>query len=172
MKVYKILAASALSAILTASATFALPVSSSFPDSLNQAQFVWENAGMNREQVKDPIQRLLVKKAKIEAQLAQGKISKAEAEAKIVLIDAKIKRIQEFNKLPLSEKKERLVIDFKAFVDEKVKEGKLTQEKAKELIAKYTRIVNEWNGSGNPPRMGKGSGHHKEHDKRMKDRAR
>ncbi len=166
MKACKTLPVLAISAIL-AVPSFAFPVSSSFPGNPNQAHYVWK-AEKSMEQEKDPIARLKEKKAKIQELLQQGKISKEEAEARLLLIDAKIRKIEEFNKLPLNDKKERLISHFKAFMNDCVKEGKITQEKADRLILEYTKKVNEWDGSGSPPRMGKCSRHRKDHGAGMK----
>lgn len=166
MKVSGILAASAVTICLTASVAFA----ASGPSDLyrpGNAVYVLGTAhrDANMEQEKDPIQRLQARKEKIKVLLAQGKISKEVAEAKITLIDAKIKEIEEFNKLPLPEKKDKLINHFKTFMNDKVKEGKISREKADELITKYTERVRQWDGSGSPPRLEKGSKQHKHRKK-------
>lgn len=167
MKVFKILPVFAISAILVVP-SFALPASSIFPGNLNQVQSAWK-AEKSMEHEKDPIARLKEKRTKIQELLLQGKISKEEAEARLLLIDVKIRKIEEFNKLPLNDKKERLISNFKAFMSDRVKEGKITQEKANQIILEYTKRVNAWDGSGNPPRMGKCSSHRKDHGARMKE---
>lgn len=167
MKACKIFPVFVMSAIL-AVPSFGIPEFSSFPGDLNQVYYAGK-AEKSMEQEKDPIARLKDKKAKIQELLQQGKISKEEAEARILLIDVKIRKIGEFNKLPLNDKKERLINNFKAFMNDRVKEGKITQEKANQLILEYTKKVNEWDGSGTPPRMRKCSGHRKEHGARIKE---
>jgi len=109
-----------------------------------------------RETEQDPIKRLQGKKEKIQKLFDEGKLTREEAEAKIRQIDEKIKKIEEFNKLPLNKKKEKLIENFRNFTDDMVKKGKITRERADELLKEYESKVNQWDGSGKPPMFKKG----------------
>lgn len=111
----------------------------------------------------DPIKALESKKEKVQAQLKEGKITKEKADAITARLDARISEIKKFNSLTLPQKKAKLISDFKSFTDKRVKDGKLTQEKANELIKKYTEKVEKWDGNGYPKLHGKwhdGKGKH------------
>lgn len=99
---------------------------------------------------KDPIKMLEQRKANVRQELSEGKITKEEADNKIARIDKKIKDIQEFNKLPLKEKKEKLINSFTARVDKKVQEGELTRDNADKMISKFKAKVEKWDGNGYP----------------------
>jgi len=118
---------------------------------------------------KDPVEALKQKKEKVQSLLKEGKITKEQADAIIAKIDAKIKAIEEFNKHSPQQKKEKLLERFKASVEKKVKEGKLTREKADELIRKFSEKLKNWDGTGYPDflRRGPRSGL----KQRMKDKA-
>ncbi|MCR4434934.1 MAG: hypothetical protein QHH06_05315 [Clostridiales bacterium] len=109
--------------------------------------------GGNRQ--KDPLQALQDKKERVQSLLKEGKITKEKADAIIAKIDLKIKNIKEFNSLTLPQKKDRLKSNFKASMDKKVKDGKLTQDKANELIKDFNEKVEKWDGSGYPEFCGK-----------------
>jgi Spy/CpxP family protein refolding chaperone len=110
----------------------------------------------NKEMHKDPIKALEKKKDKVSKLEKEGKISKEEADKKIREIDARIKGIEEFNKLPVEQKRAKLIEKFKEHMDLKVKDGKLSKEKADELISDYTKKIQEWDGNGFPHHFHKG----------------
>lgn len=99
---------------------------------------------------KDPIKILESQKERVKSLLEEGKISREKADAIISRIDEKIKRIREFNKLPLDEKKEKLKAGFRKFIEKQVERGKLSREKADELIKKYDKQIEKWDGNGYP----------------------
>lgn len=99
---------------------------------------------------KDPVKMLEQRKANVRQELSEGKITKEEADRKIARIEQKIKDIQEFNKLPLKEKKEKLINSFTARVDKKVQEGELTRDNADKMISKFKAKVEKWDGNGYP----------------------
>lgn len=107
----------------------------------------------------DPVKALQARKEKVQEYLKEGKITKDKADAINAKIDSKIKAIQEFNKLTLPQKKDKLKSDIKAAVEKKVKDGKLTQDKANEVIKEYNEKVENWDGTGRPPFFKKGAGH-------------
>jgi lipoate-protein ligase A len=96
---------------------------------------------------------------RIRAKLKEGKITKEKADKITAKIDSRIEKIQQFNSLTTQQKKDKLIGDFKASLDEKVKAGRLTQEMADELLKKYTDKVNQWDGSGYPKFARKGCKH-------------
>lgn len=156
MKVYKILTASVISLCISANAAFAA-VDLPFQLSRNSHYYVMEKERISeRKKEQDPIKQLQHKKEKIQKLLDQGKLTKEEAQEKIKIIDAKIKKLEEFNKLSLKEKKKKLIKNFKTFTDDMVKKGKITQEKADELLKEYESKVKQWDGNGHPPKFGKG----------------
>lgn len=116
---------------------------------------------------KDPVKALECRKAKIQSMLKAGEITKEEAAEKTARIDARIARINEFNKLTLPQKKAKLIEDFKASVNNKVKDGKITQEKADTITREFNEMITNWDGNGYPWLKGKWFKHGKHH---MKDK--
>jgi len=115
------------------------------------------------EKFQDPLEALKKKKEKIQSMLKEGKISKEEADAINARIDKKIKEIEEFNKLSPEQKKDKLMKGFKESVEKGVKSGKLTREKADEMIKKFNEKLQNWDGKGYPDFLIKGfgfKGHH------------
>lgn len=180
MRFYKAFGAALIAACITATAAFAQPYNSSLAESVSTLQqkndaekkekkdFKGEECkkGRGLKKQKDPIKALESKKEKIQKLLKEGKITKEKADAITAKIDAKIKEIQEFNKLPLKQKKEKLISNFKASIERKVKEGKLSQDKADELIKKFNEKVQKWDGSGYPRFFKKGFNKYRDSDKK------
>lgn len=101
----------------------------------------------------DPIKKLEDIKAKVTEKYNQGKISKEKYDNMISKINEKEQYIKELNSLTLSQKRQKLISDFTANLNKKVQSGKILQDKANELIKKYTDKVNKWDGTGFPPGM-------------------
>lgn len=59
-------------------------------------------------------------------------------------------KIEDFNNMTLDQKKQTLINDFTNIVNNQVKNGKITQEKANTLIKNFTDKVNKWDGNGYP----------------------
>jgi hypothetical protein len=114
----------------------------------------------HQEFIKDPIKALESRKEKVQKSLKDGKITKEKADEINSRIDAKIKAIKEFNSLPLDKKRDKLITNFKAFMDKRVKDGKLSQEEANTKIKEFTDKIKKWDGTGYPML----------HDKGMKDK--
>lgn len=110
----------------------------------------------------DPIEKLKNKKQKVKELLDGGKITKEEADDLNAKIDAKIKEIQEFNKLTVEQKRDKLTKRFKDKMNNRVKEGKMTREKADEIIKEFNKKIEQWDGKGYPGFM------HKSHPKKDK----
>jgi molecular chaperone DnaK (HSP70) len=106
---------------------------------------------------KDPLKFLESRKEKIQQLLKEGKITKEKADEMTARVDKKIKDINEFNKLGLKQKREKLIKDFNASIDKKVGEGKLTREKADSLVKEYKDKIEKWDGTGYPRFHGKHS---------------
>lgn len=100
--------------------------------------------------VNDPIMALESRKEQVKKLMNEGKITREKAEAIIKRIDARIAEINEFNKLTLEEKKEKLVNDCKDRLDRMVNEGKMDRKKADEILRNYTERIRQWDGVGYP----------------------
>ncbi|MCX7920874.1 MAG: hypothetical protein N3B21_02440 [Clostridia bacterium] len=174
MKLTKILATAALITCFTATAAFAAPDVSGTSntvtvqqqsDTVNKEKRDFKGKGFKNGHdwmsQKDPVKALESKKQKIQEKLKEGKITKEQADAINARIDSKLKEIKEFNSLTLQQKRDKLKADFKAKLDKGVKEGKLTQEKADEVIKKFTEKVDKWDGTGYPMFHKKGFKCHK-----------
>lgn len=172
MKISRILLITALAVNLSSASAFAMPTQSNPTNPTKTEQN--DNAkdkdtkidknkcrhGKCKDEVVDPIKFLNEKKEEIKKLEKEGKISKEEADRKIKKIDSRIKDIEEFNKLPIEKKREKLIEKFKKVMAEKVKKGKISQEMADELISEYTKKIQEWDGKGMP------KFHHKGKDKK------
>lgn len=168
MKLAKTLATAAVITSLTATIAFAAPDHT--PSSLTTQQQKTDTVEKEFKGQQDPIKALESKKEKIQAKLKDGKITKEKADRITAKIDAKIKEIQEFNRLTLQQKKDKLIRDFKAFANKRVKDGKLTQDEADKLIKSYTDKVNQWDGNGYPKFGKRGFGGKCGHDKSEKNK--
>ncbi|HOQ00526.1 hypothetical protein [Acetivibrio clariflavus] len=176
MKILRILLTLVLTVNIFSAAAFAVPTEPKTTNPINTEQNNKNSEkGMHHEEKKckdkkckdeciDPIKSLKEKKEAILKLEKEGKISKEKAEKKIKEIDSRIKEFEEFNKLSVEQKRAKLIEKFKGVMAEKVKEGKISQEKADELINEYTKKVQEWDGKG-IPRF-----YHKSRDKKIKDR--
>ena len=177
MKITKILFTAAVTASLFTTVAFATPTPSKPTNQVRTEQSSMHNKkdknlhlnhkkcrnGKCTPEFKDPIKFLENRKETILKLEKEGKISKDEADTKIKKIDSKIKGIEEFNKLPVQQKREKIIGKFKEVMARQVKEGKLSQEKADELISEYTKKIQEWDGNGMP------EFYHKKHDKKGKE---
>jgi hypothetical protein len=160
MKLSRILAAAVLAACLTTSAVSAAPSASVSPetkagqqmDIVEKKEFKTKSFGHKHDWdgQQDPVKFLQEKKEKIQTRLKEGKITEEKAKAITAGIDTRIKEIQEFDKLSLQDKKNKLKSNFKAKIESKVKEGKLTQDKAKELEKEFAERVDTWDGTSFP----------------------
>ncbi len=157
MKFFRTLAPVLLSACLLTSTAFAAPGNPNAPGIEAKHQKCEDFS-------KDPVKALESKKERIQSRLKEGKISKEKADAITARIDAKIKEVNEFNKLTPPQKKAKLINDFKTSMERRVKEGKLTRENADTILKDFTEKVNQWDGNGYPKFHGKGfkgkDGHH------------
>lgn len=118
--------AAAIAILLTSSAVFADQTKSTAP-----------NAGTYTKTLKgdvaklDPAQMLEKQKANLQKKVADGKMTQEEADKAIAQMEQKIKEMQDFQNMTLEQKKEKLLADYKAKLD-------------------------QWDGSGNAPFFGKG----------------
>ena len=160
LKVLKLLAFITAIICLSATTAFAAPVQG---ENKNNAIIKGKCADFD----KDPVKALECRKAKVQSLLKEGKITKEEAAEKTARIDARIAKINEFNKLTLPQKKAKLTEEFKASVNNKVKDGRLTQEKADAITREFNEMITNWDGNGYPWLQGKWFKHDKHH---MKDK--
>lgn len=177
MKISKILLTAAVTANFFTTVAFAAPTPSKPTNPVKTEQSNMDNEkdknlhtdhkkcrnGECTGEFKDPIKSLENRKERILKLEKEGKISKEEADIKIKKIDSKIKGIEEFNKLTVEQKREKIIGKFKEVMASQVKEGKISQEKADELISEYTKKIQEWDGNGMPKFF------HKRHDKEDKE---
>jgi hypothetical protein len=145
MKLFRILASTVAIACLTVTTTFAAPDMAKSEKS-HDKDFKQKRA----EFEKDPIKALKNRKAEVQSLFNDGKMTKEKADAITARIDARIKEINEFNKLSVQEKRVKLTNDFKTFIDKRVKEGRLTKEEADIKIKDFTDKVTKWDGKGYP----------------------
>lgn len=101
----------------------------------------------------DPVQRLENLKTKLTDKYNQGKISKDKYDKAIAKINQIEQKIKDFNNMTLDQKKQTLINDYNTAINKRVQQGKLTQDKANELIKNYTDKVNKWDGNGYPPAL-------------------
>ncbi|WHE06758.1 hypothetical protein PGH24_11530 [Thermoanaerobacterium thermosaccharolyticum] len=141
----RILAVTLMSAMLISTVAFADEVVSPQQSSNTTVQTAPDKV--------DPIQRLENIKAKVTEKYNEGKISKDKYDSIIAKINNMEQQINDFNKLTLDQKRQKLISDYTAAVNKKVQSGKITQDKANELIKNYTDKVNKWDGTGLPPGM-------------------
>lgn len=99
---------------------------------------------------KDPIEALQKRKERIQSLLKEGKITKQKAEEITKKIDAKIKKLQEFNRLSPQQKKSKLIEHYRKSLDESVKSGKVSRERADQLMKKFIEKMQKWDGKGYP----------------------
>jgi len=89
---------------------------------------------------------------RIAQQLAAGRITQAEADAALAGMEAQAAKCEAFKSLTPEEKKAKLIEYFSAKIEERVNDGKITADKAKEMIAEYTEKISAWDGT--TPRPG------------------
>jgi len=176
MKISRIILATAILVNLFAVSAFAVPTDSKTTSPVKTEKRNIDNKkdkdvhighnkcknGECRGEFKDPIKSLENRKETILKLQKEGKISKEEADKKIKKIDSRIKGIEEFNKLSVEQKRAKLIDKFKEIMALQVKKGKITQEKADELISDYAKKIQQWDGTGMP------KFYHKAHDKKDK----
>lgn len=158
MKVLKLLAFVTAITFLTATTAFAAPVQGTEKDLV-----IGDKKCADFD--KDPVKALECRKAKVQSLLKEGKITKEEAAEKTARIDARIAKINEFNKLTLPQKKTKLMEEFKASVNNKVKDGRITREKADTITREFNEMITNWDGNGYPWLQGKWFKHGRHHRK-------
>lgn len=120
-------------------------------DQIVEEKAVEEKVFLKKEKKeKDPIKVLESLKEKTEKRLKAGEISKEETERIKARIDERIAEIREFEKLPLEEKKKILISSLEQRLEKKVRENKLSQEKADEILQKKREEIEAWDGKSYP----------------------
>ncbi|MCX7709518.1 MAG: hypothetical protein N2484_06675 [Clostridia bacterium] len=104
----------------------------------------------------NPAKVLENQKERLRQQVKDGKMTQEEADKAIAKIGEKAKAIQEFNSMTLEQKREKLLNDFTASINQRVKDGKVTQEQADKCLSDFKSKLNTWDGTGRMPFMGKG----------------
>ncbi|AEF16917.1 hypothetical protein Thexy_0876 [Thermoanaerobacterium xylanolyticum LX-11] len=142
----KIIATAVIGTVLLTSIAFADTSTSS--SQVNSSSSTSQTVKINKKF--DPIQTLENLKTKIEEKYSQGKISQDEENKILAKINTDEQKIEDFNNMTLDQKKQTLIDDFTNIVNNKVKNGKITQDKANTLIKNFTDKVNKWDGNGYP----------------------
>lgn len=109
-----------------------------------------DHAKKHDEFRKDPIKALENRKAEIQSLVKEGKLTKEKADEITARLDSKIKEIQDFNKLTLQQKKDKLIKDCRTSLDRLIKEGKMDKAKADTIFEEYLNKVKNWDGNGYP----------------------
>lgn len=99
---------------------------------------------------KDPIKALEEKKAEIQEKAKEGKITKEKADELCKKIDERIKEIQEFDKLSVEQKKERIIKKFNEVLEKKINEGEIAKEEAEFMRKEFNEKIKNWDGKGYP----------------------
>ncbi|EEG76356.1 hypothetical protein [Dethiobacter alkaliphilus] len=146
MTIKKSILTAALVTSLAAGSVVAAPTVNVSPTPLAGTLKVAE---LCREQ-RDPIKMLEMKKERVQQKYKAGEITRQEADELTAKLDAKIKKVEEFNQLKPEDKKEWLLNHLTEKVNRKVKEGKISEEKGRELVEHFTEKINEWDGKGYP----------------------
>ncbi|MFW6270398.1 MAG: hypothetical protein ACOC4G_09985 [Bacillota bacterium] len=94
-------------------------------------------------------------KEKVQKKLEKGDITEEKANQLNAKLDDHLKEIKEFKKLSLEEKKSKLLNNLQTRMNEKVKEDKISREKADEIIKKYSNELKDWDGESYPKFMRK-----------------
>ncbi len=102
------------------------------------------------EKSNDPIKILERKKEQIDQLVREGRMTQEMAEKIKAKIDARIREIEEFDRLSPEQKKEKLMQKYKEYLDRKVRSGHLSKEKADEMFEEFRKKIQEWDGKGYP----------------------
>ena len=147
------LATLAVAATLAVSAAFAVPATAhsfSAQKPKGSALMVVTQETASCRKMQDPLNFLEEKKTHIQEQVRAGKMTQEEADAKIARIEEKNKAIQDFNKLSVPEKKEKLLSRYREMLEKKVAAGKITRQEADRRLQAFTEKVEAWDGRGYP----------------------
>ncbi len=150
MKIKEILASAALILALTGTTAFAMPKDPPRNENDNAKQHNRYRQNHHADACKDPIKRLEAKKEKVERLLKEGKLTKEQANDILKRIDDRIAEVKEFQKLPLEQKKEKVLNDLRTQTNQFVKDGKMTQEEADKMMKKAKEKLENWDGKGFP----------------------
>lgn len=104
-----------------------------------------------REEMKNnPVKALEDRKAKIESAVKEGKLPREKADQMIDHINKTISSVKEFDKLSVTQKKEKLKKDFNASIEKKIEKGRIDKDKADALIKDFCDKIEKWDGKGYP----------------------
>ncbi len=104
-----------------------------------------------REELKNnPVKALEDRKAKIESAVKEGKLPREKADKMIDHINKTISSVKEFDKLSVTQKKEKLKKDFNAMIEKKIEKGRIDKDKADALIKDFGDKIEKWDGKGYP----------------------
>lgn len=104
----------------------------------------------------DPAKMLEQQKQALQQKVTDGKLTQEDADKRIAELDQKVKEMQEFNSLTLEQKKEKILSNFTTSTNDRVKDGKLTQEQADKMATDFKAKLDQWDGSGMMPFNGGG----------------
>lgn len=98
----------------------------------------------------NPVNALEKKKQHIQSLVKEGKLTKEKADKIISRIDSRIKAVKEFDKLTLTEKKQKLKDTLRSNLEKRQRAGRLTREKMDEIISEFDKKIDAWDGKGYP----------------------
>jgi hypothetical protein len=172
MKLSKIMVITALTVCFITTSALAVPETSDKNNTGNYKEFCdkmkdnkdgkckhhkWDKAKFEEFQ-KDPVKALENRKKELQTLVKDGKLTQEKADAISKKIDVKIKEINEFNKLSLQEKKDKLKEGMKTRLEQKVRDGRINQDQANKRLKEINEKIDNWDGNGYPRFFHKGSG--------------
>ena len=149
MNIRQLAASTAFILTLTTSAAFATPYEKA-PEKEEKQMCPKHGHRRHGAFEKDPLKALEQKREEVLRLLKDGKLTKEKADEIISRIDSKMAEIKEFQKLPLEQRKEKLIKDCETRLNQMIKDGKIQQKDAETKFKEYVDKINRWDGTGYP----------------------
>lgn len=111
------------------------------------------NGQFGKMQNSDPAKRLEQMKENLDKRVQEGKMTKEEADKIIADCEKRQKDMQDFQNLPLDQKKAKMLENEKQRLDNLVKDSKITQKEADLRLELLKERLTNWDGT---KPMGKG----------------
>lgn len=112
----------------------------------DQNSSVEQNTSVSKEQGRNPLKRLEERKAMLEKEYKDGKITKDQYDEKIAKINKHIEEIKEFESLSLPEKKAKISEKVKSRIEQQIKDGVITKEEGDNLLREFNKKLESWDG--------------------------
>lgn len=130
------------------------------PVAQNVAEHIvhFEKKGLSRQEFEkfseelknNPVKALEDRKAEIESAVKEGKLPREKADKMIDHINKIISSVKDFDKLSVTQKKEKLKKDFNTIIEKKIEKGYINKDKADALIKDFGDKIEKWDGKGYP----------------------